>query len=107
MKLNPLHLHYLSLSLLLISCSIERAETFQPPKDDGSNWERYGRTYKENHFSPLNLINEGNIDRLGLSWFYDLPTSMSTGVAAPLAVGWGSFFCYWSQCHARHGCCNW
>ena len=47
MKLNPLHLHYLSLSLLLISCSIERAETFQPPKDDGSNWERYGRPIKK------------------------------------------------------------
>ena len=36
--------------------------------------------------SPLKLINERNIDRLGLAWYYDLPISMGTGVAAPLAV---------------------
>jgi len=53
---------------------------------DGANWERYGRTYKEDHFSPLAQIHEGNINRLGLAWYQDLPTGSSVGASAPLAV---------------------
>ncbi|MDG2061779.1 MAG: PQQ-dependent dehydrogenase, methanol/ethanol family [SAR86 cluster bacterium] len=93
MKLYKHYLTYLTLSLtILFSCSPQKEEGYKTPKDDGSNWERYGRTYKEDHFSPLNLINDENIERLGLSWFYDLPTSTSSGVAAPLAVDGVLFF---------------
>ena len=83
---------YIFLSTLIFSCTVETGKTSKFFQDDGSNWERYGRTYKENHFSPLKLINERNIDRLGLAWYYDLPTSMGTGVAAPLAVDGVLFF---------------
>ena len=54
-------------------------------EDDGSNWAHYGRTTKEQHYSPLTQINDKNIDRLGLAWTYDLPVSPSHG-SAPLAV---------------------
>jgi len=52
---------------------------------DGANWASYGRTFSENHFSPLRQINDGNISRLGLAWYYDLPQVASV-FSAPLAV---------------------
>ena len=93
MKIYLQYLIFLILGLaILSSCSPQKDKAYKTSKDDGSNWERYGRTYKEDHFSPLNLINDENIERLGLSWFYDLPTSTSSGVAAPLAVDGVLFF---------------
>jgi quinohemoprotein ethanol dehydrogenase len=52
---------------------------------DGTNWASYGRTFSENHFSPLKDINDGNVAKLGLAWAYDLPP-MASVFAAPLAV---------------------
>ena len=52
---------------------------------DGANWASYGRTFSENHYSPLGEINDGNVARLGLAWSYDLPPRGST-FTAPLAV---------------------
>ena len=36
------------------------------------NWLSHGRTYSEEHFSPLARINAGNVRQLGLAWFLDL-----------------------------------
>ena len=36
------------------------------------NWLSHGRTYKEQRFSPLTKINLNNINKLGLSWAFDL-----------------------------------
>jgi len=36
------------------------------------NWMSYGRTYAEEHYSPLNLINDDNVSQLGLAWHLDL-----------------------------------
>ncbi|PKP99916.1 MAG: PQQ-dependent dehydrogenase, methanol/ethanol family [Alphaproteobacteria bacterium HGW-Alphaproteobacteria-13] len=52
--------------------------------NDGSNWASYGGTSDETHFSPLDQVNDGNIDKLGLAWSYDLDTFDS--YTAPLAV---------------------
>ncbi len=41
---------------------------------DGKNWLSWGRTYKEQRFSPLTEINDTNIDELGLAWYFDLDT---------------------------------
>jgi len=49
------------------------------------NWLTHGRTYDEQRFSPLARINDGNVDRLGLSWFYDFPTNRGME-ATPLAI---------------------
>src|SRR6266576_3800981 len=35
---------------------------------DAADWIMYGRTYDEQRFSPLNQINEQNINKLGLAW---------------------------------------
>src|SRR5512139_2320406 len=52
---------------------------------DGKNWLAYGRTYSEQHYSPLNQINTSNINRLGLAWSLDLP-DVHNGSTGPLAV---------------------
>lgn len=43
-------------------------------RDDsnGTDWVGYGRTYGEQHFSPLADINDGNVGKLGLAWAIDL-----------------------------------
>lgn len=53
--------------------------------NDGIDWPAYGRTYDEDHFSPLREINTKNADRLGLAWHLDLPPMISS-FGAPLAV---------------------
>lgn len=51
---------------------------------DGSNWMAYGRTYGEQHYSPLTAISDRNIGELGLVWSMDLPSG--NPVTQPLAV---------------------
>ncbi len=38
-------------------------------------WLSYGRDYAEQRYSPLTLINEYNVDQLGLAWYSDLDTA--------------------------------
>lgn len=52
---------------------------------NGSDWAAYGRTFGEDHFSPLAQIDARNVARLGLVWWYDLPKSPSV-TGAPLEV---------------------
>lgn len=48
-------------------------------------WLTYGRTYNEQRFSPLDQINDQNINQLGLAWFVDLPTNQNVETT-PLMV---------------------
>src|ERR1700719_905116 len=41
---------------------------------DSANWTTYGRTYSEQHFSPLKQIDEQTVSRLGPAWSFDLGT---------------------------------
>jgi len=54
-------------------------------EQDGTNWASYGGAFDVKHYSPLKLINDKNVNRLGLLWYYDIPPVMSV-IAAPLAV---------------------
>jgi len=38
------------------------------------DWITYGRDYAETHFTPLDQINSGNVNRLGLVWSYATQT---------------------------------
>jgi quinohemoprotein ethanol dehydrogenase len=51
----------------------------------GADWAGYGRTFSATHFSPLGQINDQNVARLGLAWWFDLPKS-SSAYGAPLAI---------------------
>ncbi|TXG93332.1 MAG: PQQ-dependent dehydrogenase, methanol/ethanol family [Rhodocyclaceae bacterium] len=40
---------------------------------NGDDWPAFGRTYGEQHYSPLAEINADNVGKLGLVWAVDLP----------------------------------
>ena len=50
----------------------------------GDDWPGYGRTSGQQHFSPLEQVNQGNAGSLGLAWFMDLPPANS--VTQPIAI---------------------
>ena len=52
---------------------------------DGRNWPGYGRTFGQQHFSPLAEINHNSIGRLGLSWWLDLEP-LKNAATQPIAV---------------------
>ena len=45
-----------------------------------------GRTYGEQHFSPLQAIDANNVKQLGLAWFYDLDTAHRGQESTPLVI---------------------
>ncbi|HTM40686.1 MAG TPA: PQQ-dependent dehydrogenase, methanol/ethanol family [Terriglobales bacterium] len=55
------------------------------------NWLTYGRTYNEQRFSPLKQINDQNVGRLGLAWYFDLDTRRGQE-ATPLVVDGVMYF---------------
>jgi len=61
-------------------------------RDDagGDDWPGYGRTYGEQHFSPLGEINDSNVAKLGLAWSMDLPPG--NAATQPLEVGGTLYF---------------
>ena len=56
----------------------------------GDDWPGPGRTYGEQHFSPLTQVNAGNVSRLGLAWSLDLDVGNS--VTQPIAVNGVLYF---------------
>ena len=63
------------------------------PLDDrsgGADWAGYGRTFGEQHFSPLAQINAANVGKLGLAWSFDLGPGNS--LTTPLAVDGTLYF---------------
>jgi len=75
-----------TLFAIAAACTQAPAATIDKPVGDGADWERFGRTYSETHFSSLSEVNAGNVRRLGLAWFQDLPVGPSVGVSQPLAI---------------------
>lgn len=52
---------------------------------DGDNWMSYGRDWDEQRFSPLDQINDRNINQLQLAWAVELDTARGQE-ATPLVV---------------------
>lgn len=71
---------------LLLGCSRgPNSSAMIANEEDGTNWPSYGRTYSENHASPLTQINADNVGTLGLAWSLELP-DVHNGATVPLAV---------------------
>ena len=49
------------------------------------NWLTLGRDGNQSYFSPLAMMNDGNVGRLGFAWTYDLGTSRGQE-ATPIVV---------------------
>ncbi len=64
--------------------SVDQERLLNADSDIG-NWLTYGRTYQEQRFSPLDQINDNNIDQLGLAWSLELPTNQNVE-STPLAI---------------------
>lgn len=68
---------------------------------DGSNWAMTGFSYDEQRHSPLDQINDSNVDQLGIEWFADLPDARGQE-ATPVVVdgkmyittAWSKVFAY-------------
>jgi quinohemoprotein ethanol dehydrogenase len=64
------------------------------------NWMSHGRTYSEQRFSPLKQINDQNVAKLGLTWYFDLDTRRGQE-ATPLVIDGVMYFTSaWSKVHA-------
>ena len=63
---------------------VDKARIIEADKEP-SNWLSHGRTYDEQRFSPLDEINRGNVAKLGLAWYFDVPTRRGME-ATPIVV---------------------
>ncbi|WP_375249277.1 PQQ-dependent dehydrogenase, methanol/ethanol family [Sphingomonas sp.] len=85
---------------MLWGCGSERAQTgAQTARDgvgkvdaalltsggDGHDWAMTGFNYQEQRFSPLTQINAGNVGRMGLAWFADMPDARGQE-ATPIVI---------------------
>ncbi len=52
---------------------------------DKNNWLLHGRTYSEQRFSPLDQINDKNVDKMKLIWSYELKSNRGVE-ATPIVV---------------------
>ncbi|MBX7527903.1 PQQ-dependent dehydrogenase, methanol/ethanol family [Qipengyuania vesicularis] len=80
----------LAACLALTACGQREAggidgETLRNADADDANWITHGRTYSEQRFSPLELVNELNVGDLGLAWFADMDTARGQE-ATPLVI---------------------
>jgi quinohemoprotein ethanol dehydrogenase len=75
-----------ALALLVHATAVSAAEKVSRLRDSsaGRDWAAYGRTFGEQHYSPLSVINTRTVHRLGLAWSYDLGKGNS--ISQPLAV---------------------
>ncbi len=80
----------ISASVFVVAASLASAGTIVnddslADESDGSNWLAYGRTYSEQRYSPLAMIDLNSVKRLGLEWSLELPDDRSL-IGTPLAV---------------------
>jgi quinohemoprotein ethanol dehydrogenase len=67
------------------AASVDAARLMAANSEPG-NWMSPGRTYDEQHFSPLLKVNADNVKQLGLAWFYDLDTAHRGQESTPLVI---------------------
>jgi quinohemoprotein ethanol dehydrogenase len=64
------------------------------------NWMSTGRDYAEDRFSPLRGINAGNVNKLGLAWYFETDSTIGTE-ATPLVVDGVMYTTtVWNRLHA-------
>jgi quinohemoprotein ethanol dehydrogenase len=71
-------------------CSSAAAHSQLSDSSDSGDWAAFGRTYGEQHFSPLREINKDTVAKLGLAWSMDLGPGNS--VTGPLEIDGTLYF---------------
>src|SRR5215831_5203200 len=89
---------FLSVSFLAAAQQARRVDdgALRNAGKSGDEWLTYGGSPAETRYSPLNLINATNVNRLGLEWSYDLGKGGGNQEATPL---------FWNG--AIYGITNW
>lgn len=78
---------------------VDRAVAQFGDEADGRDWPSFGRSYGEQHFSPLAEINAASINKLGLAWSMDLPVGNSA--TGPIEVAGTLYFArFYSEVNA-------
>lgn len=102
MSFIPLLFATAALSATLSSCTHQTAPVADGQLADDANgrdWPGFGRTYGEQHFSPLIEINADNVRKLGLAWSMDLPPGNSA--TGPIAINGVLYFArFYSEVNA-------
>ena len=115
-----------TLSSVAITAPVDAARILNADATPGE-WLSHGRTYSEQRFSPLQKINDKNVEDLGLVWYADLPTHRGVEATPLMADGrlyvtgsWGHVLALdartgeilWHfdpkvpKIHAMHTCCD-
>ena len=63
----------LLMPLMLVACESQTSVPETTDKVVDADWSNIGFDAKEQRYSPLEQINSGNVDELGIAWFKDLP----------------------------------
>jgi alcohol dehydrogenase (cytochrome c)/quinohemoprotein ethanol dehydrogenase len=81
------------------AASVTDAQIVKAESQPG-NWLTYGRTYSEQRFSPLKQIDDHNVARLGLAWYFDLDTHRGQEATPIVVDGVMYFTSAWSKVFA-------
>jgi PQQ-dependent dehydrogenase (methanol/ethanol family) len=68
--------------------------------EKNGEWLSYGRTYSEQRYSPLDQINAGNVQNLGLAWYAEFETDRAHEATPVIADGVLYTTTSWSNVHA-------
>ncbi|MDG0978791.1 MAG: PQQ-dependent dehydrogenase, methanol/ethanol family [Halieaceae bacterium] len=63
----------------------QTTQAIAKPKD--TEWLSYGRDYREQRYSPLDQVNPGNVQDLGLAWFMDTDSNRGLEATPLIAEG--------------------
>ena len=96
MKNSSLRLPLYACLLLIAACEKHAEVVVYDDKaladeSQTANWLAYGRTHNERRFSPSDQINTGNVAKLKVDWFLDLPSDVGL-VSTPLVVDGTLYF---------------
>jgi quinohemoprotein ethanol dehydrogenase len=96
MKNSSLQLPLYACLLLIAACDKDAEVVVYDDKaladeSQTANWLAYGRTHNERRFSPSDQINTGNVAKLKVDWFLDLPNDVGL-VSTPLVVDGTLYF---------------
>ena len=86
------------------------AERIIHADSEPGNWLSTGRTYSEQRFSPLKQINDQNVSKLGLAWYFDLDTKRGQEATPIIVDGTMYVSTAWSMVKAldaRTGALKW
>ncbi|HJP03604.1 MAG: PQQ-dependent dehydrogenase, methanol/ethanol family [Gammaproteobacteria bacterium] len=95
------------LLLMLVACSGGPAETPAnvnaarvAADNEPHNWLAHGRNYAEQRFSPLSLIDDNNVEQLGLAWYLDFGTDRGLEATPVVVDGVMYVSAAWNIVHA-------